>query len=130
MVAPINTILARTSYAELKVESVQGESAVTSSFAASPLKLLAPRSRGKSVWSYLSSFGGGYVTGDQTRLNLILNYDVRAYRKIHWKTQFNFNNVFDKHYLTVFPNVTTGLPDNAGYMMDPFKFVWTNTLSF
>ena len=93
MVAPINTILARTSCAELKVESVQGESTVTSSFAASPLKLLAPRSRGKSVWGYLSSFGGGYVTGDQTRLNLNLGkatccfFGTQASTKIYRNTR-------------------------------------------
>lgn len=51
---------------------VFGESTVTSSFATSPMKLLAPRSRGRSVWAYTSSFGGGMVAGDQTRLDVQL----------------------------------------------------------
>jgi urease accessory protein len=77
VVAPINTIL--TSCAVLEVESVLGESAITSAFATSPLKLLTPRSRGRSVWSYLSSFGGGYVAGDQTQLNLTLGPNTRCF---------------------------------------------------
>lgn len=52
---------------------VFGESTVTSSFATSPMKLLAPRSRGRSVWAYTSSFGGGLVAGDQTHLELRLH---------------------------------------------------------
>ena len=79
MVAPINIILPRTSCALLGVESVLGESAVTSSFATSPLKLLTPRARGASVWSYLSNFGGGLVAGDQTRLDLSLGQNSRCF---------------------------------------------------
>ena len=79
MVAPINSILARTSCAALAIESVLGESTVTSAFATNPLKLLTPRSRGPSVWSYLSSFGGGFVTGDQTRLDLSLGPNTRCF---------------------------------------------------
>lgn len=56
--------------ASLTVEQVARESAVTSAFATSPLKLLTPRSRGRSAWACLSSFGGGLVAGDQTRLDL------------------------------------------------------------
>lgn len=51
---------------------VCGESTVTSSFTTSPMKLLAPRSRGRSVWAYTSSFGGGLVAGDQTKLDVQL----------------------------------------------------------
>jgi len=79
VVAPINSILARTSCAALAIESVLGESTVTSAFATNPLKLLTPRSRGPSVWSYLSSFGGGFVTGDQTRLDLSLGPNTRCF---------------------------------------------------
>jgi urease accessory protein len=56
--------------AQLEVELVFGESAATSSCATSPLKLLVPCSRGKSVWAYASNFGGGLVAGDETRLEL------------------------------------------------------------
>lgn len=79
MVAPINSILARTSCAALAIESVLGASTVTSAFATTPLKLLTPRSRGTSVWSYLSSYGGGFVTGDQTRLDLDLGPNTRCF---------------------------------------------------
>jgi urease accessory protein len=56
--------------ASLTVELVAHESAVTSAFATSPLKLLTPRSRGRSAWACLSNFGGGLVAGDQTSLEL------------------------------------------------------------
>ena len=79
MVAPINTILTKTSCASLEVESVLGESTVVSAFATNPLKVLAPRSRGSSVWAYLSSFGGGFVAGDQTRLDLSLRRNTRCF---------------------------------------------------
>lgn len=54
--------------AALRVERVAGRSAVTSIRATSPLKLLAPRTCGESVWAYLSNFGGGMVAGDETSL--------------------------------------------------------------
>ena len=54
----------------LSVEMVAGESAATCVRAASPLKILVPRSRGASVWAYLSSYGGGMVAGDRTRLTV------------------------------------------------------------
>ena len=61
------------------VDLVFGESAVTSSFSTSPMKLLAPRSRGRSVWAFSSSFGGGLLAGDQTRLDLRLGAEARCY---------------------------------------------------
>lgn len=65
--------------AQLTVESVAGQSAVTSAFARNPLKLLTPRARGQSVWAYTSSFGGGFVAGDETRLELRLGPDARCF---------------------------------------------------
>jgi urease accessory protein len=65
--------------ASLEVQIVSGESAVTSSYATSPLKLLTPRSRGQSVWAYTSSFGGGLVAGDQTRLDLRIGSGARCF---------------------------------------------------
>jgi len=56
--------------ATLEISHVAGQSAVTSVFAASPMKLLTPVARGQSVWACMSSFGGGLVAGDQTRLEL------------------------------------------------------------
>src|SRR5439155_733831 len=63
----------------LQVDMVNDESAVTSAWASSPLKLLVPRPRGKSVWVYLSSFGGGLVAGDETGLDLRLAAGTRAF---------------------------------------------------
>lgn len=54
----------------LRVEVVSGQSALTLARAENPTKLLVPRPRGRSVWAYVSSFGGGIVAGDQTSLNV------------------------------------------------------------
>lgn len=62
---------------------VHGESAVTSATAGSPMKLLTPVARGRSVWACTSSFGGGLVAGDQTRLDL----EVRARARCFLGTQ-------------------------------------------
>ena len=61
------------------MELVAGESAATSASATSPLKLLTPCSRGKSVWAYASSFGGGLVAGDETRLDLRIGAGARCF---------------------------------------------------
>jgi urease accessory protein len=65
--------------ARLEVESVCGMSAATAAYSTSPLKLLVPRSRGTSVWAYTSSFGGGLVAGDQTRLELRIGPGARCF---------------------------------------------------
>ena len=65
--------------AHLEVELVFGESTATSSSATSPLKLLTPCSRGKSVWAYASNFGGGLVAGDETRLELRIGAEARSF---------------------------------------------------
>jgi urease accessory protein len=70
---------AEKSCAALEVEFVSGESAVTSAFASNPLKLLTPRSRGRSVWACTSSFGGGFVAGDETRLDLRIGKRARCF---------------------------------------------------
>ncbi len=69
----------RAGQAMLEVELVFGESTVTSAFASSPMKLLTPISRGKSVWACTSSFGGGLVAGDQTQLDISLSAGARCY---------------------------------------------------
>lgn len=65
--------------AHLKVDLVFGESTATTAFASSPLKLLTPRARGKSVWAYTSSFGGGLVAGDQTTFDVRLGAGARCF---------------------------------------------------
>jgi urease accessory protein len=79
VVATVKINYTEKSCAALEVESVFGESTITSAFASTPLKLLTPRSRGKSVWAYTSSFGGGFVAGDETRLDLRLGKDTRCF---------------------------------------------------
>ncbi len=66
-------------HAYLEVQLVFGESAAISAGASSPLKLLTPCARGKSVWAYASNFGGGLVAGDQTRLDLQMGSGTRCY---------------------------------------------------
>jgi urease accessory protein len=65
--------------ARLEVNIVAGQSTVTSACASNPLKLLLPRSRGPSVWAYLSSFGGGFVAGDETSLDVRLGPEARCF---------------------------------------------------
>lgn len=65
--------------AHLEVELVFGESTATSASATSPLKLLTPCSRGKSVWAYASNFGGGLVAGDETRLDVRVGAEARCF---------------------------------------------------
>lgn len=79
MVAPAQSSPTQQGRATLEVGLVSGESAVTSAFATTPLKLLTPRSRGQSVWAYTSSFGGGLVAGDETRLDLQLGANARCF---------------------------------------------------
>jgi urease accessory protein len=79
VVAPAEYIQHRAGCARLEVQVVCGESAIVASYATNPLKLLAPRTRGRSVWAYSSSFGGGLVAGDQTRLELSLGEHARCF---------------------------------------------------
>lgn len=82
MIMPLTSVKklsAQRGHARLIVESVAGQSAVTSAYASNPLKLLTPRSRGQSVWAYASSFGGGLVAGDETRLELRLDRSARCF---------------------------------------------------
>jgi urease accessory protein len=82
MIMPLTNpdeLSAQRGRAQLTVESVSGQSAVTSAFASTPMKLLTPRSRGQSVWAYTSSFGGGFVAGDETRLDLRIGKGARCF---------------------------------------------------
>ena len=62
----------------LGIEVVSGQSAVTSLWAASPLKILTPRARGPSVWACLSTLGGGLVAGDEIAVTLNLSEQARC----------------------------------------------------
>jgi urease accessory protein len=61
------------------VTLVCNASTVTGAYASNPMKLLAPRSRGLSVWTYTSTLGGGLVAGDQTRLDLRIGKGARCF---------------------------------------------------
>ena len=69
----------RAGDAALAVAMVHGLSAATTAWARTPLKLLTPRSRGGSVWAYTSSFGGGMVAGDRTRLEVTVDAGARCF---------------------------------------------------
>jgi urease accessory protein len=69
----------RQGQAALDVEMVFRESTSVSAWAASPMKILVPRSRGTSVWAYTSSFGGGLVAGDETGLTLRIGPEARCF---------------------------------------------------
>lgn len=83
----MNPLLGNSEAAELKepgsgfleVRSIRGQSAITSAWARSPLRILTPQPRGPSVWAYLSSLGGGLVAGDETRLTLRLGPATRCF---------------------------------------------------
>jgi len=63
----------------LEVRNVFGLSTAVTAWASEPLKLLTPRSRGPSVWAYLSSFGGGLVAGDRNRLTVEVGRGARCF---------------------------------------------------
>jgi len=43
------------------------------------MKVLTPLARGKSVWAFTSSFGGGLVAGDQTQLGITVGTGARCF---------------------------------------------------
>jgi urease accessory protein len=63
----------------LHIGSVAGRSVVLRSQARNPLRLLTPCARGKSVWAYTSSLGGGMVAGDCTRLEVMIDAGARCF---------------------------------------------------
>jgi urease accessory protein len=65
--------------ARLEVDVVAGRSAATAACASNPMKLLVPQARGGSVWACLGSFGGGFVAGDETSLDVRVGANARCY---------------------------------------------------
>jgi urease accessory protein len=63
----------------MELELVCGQSAVTSVWSVSPLRILAPRPRGPSVYALTSTFGGGLLAGDETALSLHLGKGTRCF---------------------------------------------------
>jgi urease accessory protein len=65
--------------ARLEVDVVAGRSTATTACASNPMKLLVPRPRGGSVWACVGSFGGGFVAGDETSLDVRLGAQARCF---------------------------------------------------
>ncbi|MBI3870294.1 MAG: urease accessory protein UreD [Verrucomicrobia bacterium] len=63
----------------LEVAEVFEQSTLTEAYSSSPLRLLTPRSRGLSVWGYLSNLGGGLVAGDQTHVSCSVGRNSRCF---------------------------------------------------
>lgn len=62
----------------LRVERVDGASAVVACGSASPLRLLLPRPRGPLAWAVAASHGGGLVGGDAIAIDLAVGAGARA----------------------------------------------------
>jgi urease accessory protein len=80
-----------TGEAHLHIGNVAGRSTVIRSKARNPLRLLTPRARGESVWAYTSSFGGGMVAGDCTRLELVIDAGARCFLSTQASTKIYRN---------------------------------------
>ena len=77
--------------ARLHVGNVAGCSTVVGSQSRNPLRLLTPRARGESVWAYTSSFGGGMVAGDCTRLEIKIDSGTRCFLSTQASTKIYRN---------------------------------------
>ena len=69
----------RSGTGELRVKMVDGQSAIVSVKCASPLKILTPRPRGRSVSACLGNFGGGLVAGDEIEIEVELETGAHCY---------------------------------------------------
>ena len=58
--------------ASLRVDYVDGASAVTHARAHNPSRWLIPTARGRAAWACLASFGGGIVSGDRISVSIEL----------------------------------------------------------
>jgi urease accessory protein len=77
--------------AGLHVGSVLNRSTVLLSWARNPMCLLTPRAKGESVWAYTSSYGGGMVAGDETRLDLKIDSQARCFLSTQASTKIYRN---------------------------------------
>jgi len=103
----------------LRIALVDGASAVLSSAATSPLKLLVPTPRGTAVWAYSSTYGGGLLGGDHIALDVGVGADARlllatqASTKVYpadgadWSRQELTATVADGGLLVQLPDPTT-----------------------
>jgi len=64
---------AQSGYAALHVGRVHGASTVLAARSRTPVCLLTPKPRGRSVWACTSSLGGGFVAGDTVEIELMID---------------------------------------------------------
>ncbi len=76
---PAPHMLEDVAKSRLEVDVVAGCSAATAACASSPMKLLIPRARGSSVWACVGTYGGGFVAGDETSLDVRLGSGTRCF---------------------------------------------------
>jgi len=67
------------SAARLVFERVGARTIVRSALPMGPLRLLTPRNHGHAAWAYTSSLGGGFVDGDDVRLDLRVSRGASAF---------------------------------------------------
>jgi hypothetical protein len=72
------------------------------------MKLLIPRPRGGSVWACLGSFGGGFVAGDETSLDVRLGADARCFLTTQASTKIYRNPRLRPCGHTLRAELTTG----------------------
>jgi urease accessory protein len=69
----------RVSHGRLSFQRSGDSTAVLSAYATHPLQILTPRNHGEAAWAYTGTLGGGFVDGDQIRLELNLETNTRAF---------------------------------------------------
>lgn len=61
-----------TGRGEVRLEHVAGRTAITRCHSSAPIKLLTPNRSGQAAWVYVSSYGGGLVSGDRLEMSMQL----------------------------------------------------------
>ena len=64
---------------QLTARHADGQTSITTAAAGDPLKLLVTRPRGPAAWVFATTYGGGLLAGDRTRLDLDLGADTRVF---------------------------------------------------
>ncbi len=64
--------------ASIAFQRAGAKTAIAHAFAASPLRLLAPRNHGDAAWVFLSNLGGGLVDGDRIQVRVDVEANATA----------------------------------------------------
>jgi urease accessory protein len=105
----------RAGDAALAVSMIHGLSAATTAWARNPFKLLMPRARGETVWAYTSSFGGGMVAGDCTRMEVSVDAGARCFLSTQASTKIYRN----PEHLPCSHELTARVADDALLILAP-----------